>query len=355
MAVQTQSVRFASLAGLLLATSGSLVAGPLNPPPGPITSTYKTLTEVEPRTAINATNTPGDADSLFKITQPGSYYLTGNITGVSGKHGIEIAASDVTIDLGGFTLAGVAGSLDGVFVVSSFRGIVVTSGNVSGWGQHGINAGTFNATMIARQVRAANNTSKGFSAGGRSVFENCTAIENGQIGFDATSGPGCVFTDCQAQSNVGTGILCGSSALVDRCSVYANNGAGINAGTRSVVQGCISNSNTLDGILVASYCTVKNNTCNFNGLGTGFGAGIFVTSVGNVIEDNMCTNADRGIEVDGTSNFIARNTCTLNTLNWEVASSNKCLVVQGLNAGSISGNAGGTSPGSTDPNANFTY
>jgi len=58
-------------------------AGDLNPPPGPVASTMKTLSEVEPRIAVNSINTPGDADSLFKITQPGSYYLTGNITGVA--------------------------------------------------------------------------------------------------------------------------------------------------------------------------------------------------------------------------------------------------------------------------------
>ena len=102
-----------SLAALaLLITGGLLYAGPLNPPAGPVTSTYKTLTEVEPRIAINATNTPGDAigdpsPSLFKITQPGSYYLTGNITGVEDTHGIEIVASGVTLDLNGFDLLGV--------------------------------------------------------------------------------------------------------------------------------------------------------------------------------------------------------------------------------------------------------
>src|SRR5262245_28304173 len=75
-------------------------AGDLNPPPGPVGATMKTLREVEPRTAINATNTPGDAGSLFVITQPGSYYLTGNVT-VNGMAGIKISASNVTIDLNG--------------------------------------------------------------------------------------------------------------------------------------------------------------------------------------------------------------------------------------------------------------
>ncbi|HVZ93498.1 MAG TPA: hypothetical protein VG797_03210 [Phycisphaerales bacterium] len=80
---------------VVLACTGPLFAGPLTPPAGPVAPT----TGPEPRVAINAANTPGDADatpSMFKITQPGSYYLTGNITGTSGKAGIEVASSDVT-------------------------------------------------------------------------------------------------------------------------------------------------------------------------------------------------------------------------------------------------------------------
>jgi hypothetical protein len=39
-----------------------------------------------------------------------------------------------------------------------------------------------------------------------------------------------------------------------------------------------------------------------------------------------------------------------------VAIGNVCLVVQAsTNSVAISGNAGGTAPGSTDPNANFTF
>src|SRR5678815_4185257 len=90
----------------------SVLSQGLLTPPGTPAPTMKTLDQVEPRVAINATNTPGDTDSLFKITQPGSYYLTGNITGVAGKHGIAIAASGVTVDLNGFDVAGVPGSFD---------------------------------------------------------------------------------------------------------------------------------------------------------------------------------------------------------------------------------------------------
>src|SRR5678809_1013800 len=82
-------------------------------PPGAPAPTMKTLDQLQPRIPVNATTTPGDATSVFKITQPGSYYLTGNIAGVAGKHGIYVTTGNVTLDLMGFDLVGVAGSLDG--------------------------------------------------------------------------------------------------------------------------------------------------------------------------------------------------------------------------------------------------
>src|SRR4051794_29216902 len=42
----------------------------------------------EKRTPIDATNTAGNQTSSFVISQPGSYFLTGNLTGEAGKTGI---------------------------------------------------------------------------------------------------------------------------------------------------------------------------------------------------------------------------------------------------------------------------
>lgn len=64
---------------------------------------------------------------------------------------------------------------------------------------------------------------------------------------------------------------------------------------------------------------------------------------------------DRGIDVAGGGNFITRNTASGNTLNWKVGAGNVCLVVQATTGAAINGDSGGTAPGSTDPNANFTY
>src|SRR5262245_38895983 len=93
------------------------VAGPLDPPAGPVAGTYKTLGEFEPRTRLSAATTPGDSDSVYRITAPGSYYLGENMAAPAGKAAIEIASSDVVLDLGGFTLDGSATTL---YVVRAF-------------------------------------------------------------------------------------------------------------------------------------------------------------------------------------------------------------------------------------------
>lgn len=52
----------------------------------------------DPRTVIDAVNTPGSADATFRILNPGSYYLDQNLVGEAGKVGIRVEASNVRID-----------------------------------------------------------------------------------------------------------------------------------------------------------------------------------------------------------------------------------------------------------------
>ena len=114
---------FASI--LTLLGQGSLT------PPGTPAPTMKSLDQIEPRRPINSTNTPGDATNQFIINQPGSYYLTGNVSVPAGKDGISVQANDVTVDLSGFSLTGTAPRV-GV-IVGTFSRVTVKNGNLSGW------------------------------------------------------------------------------------------------------------------------------------------------------------------------------------------------------------------------------
>ncbi len=121
------------------------------------------LDQVEPRVPISAETTPGDFDSLFKITWPGTYFLTGNITGVAGKSGIEVAADDVTIDLAGFELIGAIGSLDGIHVQQT-RGLTVSNGTVRGWGRIGVDARAAEDSQLI-DLEAVGNEETGYALG----------------------------------------------------------------------------------------------------------------------------------------------------------------------------------------------
>lgn len=361
-------------AGALL--NGKARAGDLDPPAGPITPTMKRLDEVEPRTAINATNTPGDANSVYKITQPGSYYLTGNIGGESGKHGIEIAASNVSIDLNGFALIGVPGSLDGVTTEGLRHHLVIRNGTISNWGSDGINltTGGLGTNCIIEGVVAASNSAIGIRTNNNAVIRGCLALSNGSTGFNIPNGATisdcaartntgngfvtsdtCTITNCVSRGNTSNGFTVLSGCTITGCSALANGGDGIGVFDGSTISNCTVVSNTGNGVQVASDCSIRGNTCKNNGVGAGSGAGILATSSDNLIEHNNCTDNTRGIECTASGNFIARNVCSGNSTNWVIAASNKCLVVNGANAGAINGNAGGTSPGSSDPNANYTY
>ena len=358
-------------------TAAAALAGPLNPPAGAVTSTAKPLAEIEPRTAISLANTPGDADSLYRITQPGSYYLTGNLQGVVGKHGIEIAVSGVTLDLCGFRVdgAGGDGSFAGVFASSqNIISIVVRNGLVHNWAGDGVDLATF-FTLACRveNVTSTSNGGDGISLGFRSTAVECVAYTNSANGFTGLTGAMCTacaaygstgagfsvasgstITGCTSGDNQGSGIVVGTGSTVSNCTSYSNNETGIASASGSLIAGCSVRGNGLDGIAVSSNCLVRDNTVSSNG-GIGDGANILITGGDTRVERNNCSGADRGIAASGSSNFIAGNTVSGATLNWDIAANNYCLVIAATASAAISGNAGGVSPGSTSPWANFTY
>ncbi|HEY3246650.1 MAG TPA: right-handed parallel beta-helix repeat-containing protein [Phycisphaerae bacterium] len=308
-----------------------VLGGNLNPPPGPVAPTMKALDVVEPRTLVQSLS--GSATALYVINSPGAYYLTGDVVGVNGKHGIEIAASGVTLDLNGFDLLGVAGSLDGVSTtVGGLTSIAVVNGSVRNWGDEGVDL----ATSAAINCRVAD------------------LLASGNAGNGMFVGAGSTVSNCSVSSNTVTGISTNDGSTVSNCSAFSNTGIGISTSGGTVAD-CTARQNTLDGIVCFSQCVIRGNTCSSNGSGAGSGAGIHATNSDNRIESNNCTGSDRGIDVDAAGNFITRNICSGNTTNWDVVAGNVCLVVQGVTGAAILGNTGGVAPGSTDPNANFTY
>lgn len=335
-----------AFAALSLITAAAAVAGPLSPPLGPVVSTNKPLAEIEPRTAISDANTPGDADSLYRITAPGSYYLTGNIQGVQNKHGIEIASSGVTIDLNGFRLNGLVTSLAGIVNDGPRESITIVNGTVSAWGAEGIKLSTAGPGIKIERITAASNgasgifassnvtirscTAKsnaliGIYASSNATIEHCVATANGSFGIEAVSDSviahcsasgntgygfsvdyGGVITHCVARGNTGRGIGGFDSAAITACSAHENTDDGITVTIGGTIVDCSSGSNGGDGISAGSSCTVTNSTTRAN-----TGNGIIASSSCAVFGCTSSFNTLDGIRA-GSSSTVRENTCTFN-------------------------------------------
>jgi hypothetical protein len=368
----------------LLALAATVNAGPIDPPSGPVSSTYRTLDQVEARTPIDAEHTPGDNDatpSLFKITQPGSYYLTADVAGVADKHGIEIAAGGVTIDLCGFRVAGVAGSRSGIAATTNTTGVRLINGHVSGWGQRGVDVATCLGASLDRVTASGNgnegfalhsanlskcsatgNTGQGFQYVQDCIFNACNASLNTEGGFSGTAGRS-VFDGCVASSNGTHGIDGWLNSTITACTAGGNTGVGIRSSVGTVTA-CTASFNTgggfsgsgmfkdnhayrngLDGFFLNASGHVEGNCAMGNGENS-TGSGIRVIAQRVHIKGNMCTQNDHGIRCEQIANIIVGNTCFANPVtNFDI----------------LAGNTTGpyiTSTGqiaSTNPFANFSY
>lgn len=303
---------FSVLACGVVFVGGSLSsAGPLNPPAGVVAPTAKPLVDVEPRIAINVTNTPGDpptdaSPSTFKISQPGSYYLTANLAGEAGKAGIEIAADNVTLDLNGFTVSN-AGTNGITATTANQTNTVIRNGTVQLSAQDGIDLnGSTNARV--ENVTSTFNVGFGIEVGNRATVVRCLARANGNHGITASNE--CLISDCVSSVNVNAGtnnprgIVAGFRSVVSRCVVNDNEGNGIVVGIACRVTDCTSSGSSFTGIVagqgsVISGCISQSNT-------TGFSADFGSTYVACTARDN----SGSGFSVNGSS--IATDCTALN-------------------------------------------
>lgn len=276
----------------------AIAQGPLQPPGAPA-PTMRTLQQVEPRTPISSLP--------FTISAPGSYYLTGNLTGVSGQPGITVSSDNVTIDLNGFALIGVAGAEDGIRSGQARTNIAIHNGTIRNW-KSGILFPSM-ANGHFEKLRVSNNSQSGIFTGsgsGSGSVKDCVLEANTGTGL---LGSGLTVRGCVARLNGLTGILAVAGSTVTDC-VATLNGDGISV-SYSTVTGCVASANKGHGIEAGENCLILNNTASDNDtpVNTFGGSGVRVSGKGNRIEGNNSTNNDYGIRVVSTGNIIIKNTC----------------------------------------------
>jgi hypothetical protein len=303
-------------------------AGPLDPPPGPISPTPGP----EPRTPVGATTTPGDAQSMYRITQPGSYYLTGNVIATGPRNGIGIAADNVTLDLNGFTIDGAStsGFPSGISSLNATRrGLVVRNGNINNFPGYGIFshfrdsafedlslAGNKSGSLelfqadnsIARHVRVYSTTGEV----GIQLTENCRildcVVDGGNTGIIA--GAGSVISGCATTNQPSTGIVIGSGR-VENCSVYtttstnAFNNGGISAGHASNVRRCTIRSVASAGVFISGDGAIEE--CVIENCGKGIASSQFAGGRVRIERNDICDCTTAGMDLPSGKHLVIAN------------------------------------------------
>lgn len=318
---------------LALTTTLAFAQGLLAPPAAPAPS-MKSLAQIEARTAIPASPAVPIAGPHFTITQPGSYYLTGNIQVTSGD-GILIAVSNVTLDLNGFalistTVTPAAGNAIQL-TATNLRSIEIKNGHITGgairtagtpatfadvgWNSPlGNSTGTTGPGCLFSHL-TIERCQYGISVLSPAVLEHITATSNRFLGILAYNGS---VAHCTASLNGGWGIRA-DRGTISNCAANDNGGTGIHADSGTITHSTAYNN--INAGIYADSGSISACTANYNGF-----YGIFGYN-GTISHSTSLGNANIGIYGGNVSH------CT--------ASSTTAVGIQALNASDSTGTSTG--------------
>ncbi len=322
-----------------LAFASTALAGDLNPPPGPVVPTMKSLDEVEPSTPIESL--PGSGTAQHVISEPGAYHLTGNMDlSAIGATAIRVDVPGVTIDMRGFSIIGNGSETLPAIQTSSIT--TIRNGIINLWGSLGIDA---SAAIIVEDmhVQSVGGTNLSMELGVGSIVRDCAfrfceplVLGNGslvrdcvfQLMGDVIDSPdadgvsiiNCVMTGQSTTTNDFV-IILGDDCVLRSVSVSDEGRGALLAGLRTLVTGCnfsgISNGQT-DGVIVSTGSIIRNTSVidyGLSGIVANFACtiegctvvsnnvdGIRCTGNRNIVRNcNVASNGDDGIEVANNS------------------------------------------------------
>lgn len=287
----TQNTITAGLICVLIA-AGAADAGPLEPPPGPVAPTMKTLDQVEPRISIDP------ADAPIVINARGSYYLTGNIIATDfGESAIRINVGDVTLDLAGFMIRNSElGEWNyGVIIASGADSIEIRNGTIRGCVFDGVRAWETSGLRLF-DLRLHHNGNAGVAqSAGDAVIDRCDLRHNN---FGALlQGRRSMVTNTIASHNGLLGIRVGSESMVSDCIALHNGTTGISVALGSTVRSCLTHDNGEHGILTQSLTLAEGNLATSNGWAEGIdgGAGIYANGNSIRVDSNHMASNQHGL------------------------------------------------------------
>ncbi len=247
---------------------------------------------------------------MIVIDQPGSYYLTGNIT-APDRTAIQILASDVTLDLNGFALIGenfaTAAGVRGAPVF--LENIAVVNGSIANFSSPAIEVGADNARFENLRIRDCglgilnSGAYAGVCRGNSFVGVNDRAISMGEAALVADN----QLRYSTAATGQGPAILAGDSSRIEGNTIEYSPGRAIQGGTASLIQGNSVVSPAGDGIAAGPHARVVNNAVRAAGRVTAGSAGIrLLSAFGATVEDNSISGGPVGVLSAGGA-IIVRN------------------------------------------------
>jgi parallel beta-helix repeat protein len=261
------------------------LGGPLSPPAGAPTQTYRSLDQIEPRTPL-IEGAPGvsiSSTGTITISEPGSYFLTADVvisdadsSGIRIQGGfLSLVDRGVTLDLNGFSITGPSSATNsGIFSVQSGSNLVVKNGTIRGFENQISLDFVVNVRIEGVTFENSGGTAISFEKVSASTIKNCVFNNSGEdaiyIGNDSAN---IRVTQCQINRASRFGILIDSSSAVtvESCTVSESESSGIRI------------SSTASGDALGNLVT------NSNIYGSGF-SGIYVRSDGGVVRGNTIKN-----------------------------------------------------------------
>lgn len=259
--------------------------GSLTPPAGAPAPVMKSLDQIEARTPVESLS--GDATAKYIISQPGSYYLTTNLVGVSGKAGIRIEATHVVLDLNGFSLQGVSGGTEGIRIAVNGGPVSIRNGTLNSWTTAGIFGGD-TATHVSLTDLAITDISAGpgVYVGNHSTAKRISVNGAQRAGIYAGDHLGGGVVDHCTVENFG---IASAPLLPDLTDVMA---IGASLVSDSTVRG-VTNNGLADFVNGISADSVERCRVSDFALAGTFGAGIAGGLIRNCVVQNITgTEAD---------------------------------------------------------------
>lgn len=299
---------------VVAAVAGVTEGGPLDPP-GPPASTE----------GVRLPGTP-ISGLPFAASQPGHYYVTKNLVGPGG---ITVTASDVSIDLGGFTLTGVS-TTPGIDIDPVMTGTVIRNGSLRNWtvGIRQFASDDLDTEIVIQDVNVANTTSHGMQLASRIRIHGCSVAAAGGNGITVGAGPS-IIEGCTVRGAVGIGIQAGFSTTVRDCDVSGvttSGGAGtaLFSSSLSLIEDCRFHGNNVSNVVSlgatgsVARVTIEGNTVGFNALNLSQGgsvrdstvrantAPVAIRGTEAIVVENTVVDGNSGVGIQVTSRAVIR-------------------------------------------------